>query len=82
MKKINSEEDLEILRVFGKRLNKMLKEENIDKNLLAEDLGIHPNTLRCWILGRANPTLTHLYKLVLYFKDSVEIIDELFPEIK
>lgn len=82
MTKINNEKDQKIMKIFGKRLDKMLKDENISKSILAEDLGIHVNTLRCWILGRSNPTLTHLYRLVEYFGDSVDLLGELFPELK
>ena len=82
MTKINNEKDQEVMKVFGKRLDKMLKKENITKSILAEDLGIHVNTIRGWVLGRSNPTLTHLYRLVEYFKDSVDLLDELFSELK
>ena len=81
MKPINSEEDIEVMKTFGERLSDLFAKERIDRHALAEDLGVHYNTICHWLSGKANPSLTHLYKIVEYFKDSVDVISTLFPEL-
>lgn len=80
--KMNSEEDLEMMKAFGNNLKKAISRKKVTRYKVAESIGVHDNTIDGWIAGRINPSLTKIMKLVDYFKDRPELIVVIFPELK
>lgn len=71
------------LRQFGGRLKELLKRLNITQKKLAEGIGVAPYTVSLWVRGKANITLTSLYKVIEFFYytfPKCKVISSLFPD--
>lgn len=79
-----SETDFITLKDFGGRLKTLLKSLNITQKKFAKEIEVAPYTVSLWVNGKANITLTSLYKIIDYFHDSYpnhKAVLSLFPEL-
>lgn len=55
------------MEIFIKRLNKLLKENNITKYKLAKDIGVSKQAVLLWCDGVNEPKISYLKSIAEYF---------------
>lgn len=62
------------LETFSKRINELMKEENVSARALADILGVQRKSIFLWRSGRYYPKYDALIKLIYHFEVSAEYL--------
>ena len=59
---------------FGKKLNELRKDKNLNATKLAAELGVRDTTILRWEKGLMFPNILHLYRIAVYFGVSADYL--------
>ena len=62
------------LEIFSKRINELMREENVSARALADVIGVQRKSIFLWRSGRYYPKYDALIKLIYHFEVSAEYL--------